>query len=383
MIHQHVAHAVDIHDTARGEMQDGFLQPRRAVGVDAAAGRFAFFPHHFAAADRAMFGHAERPALAALAHDAHHFRNHVAAAFHQHTIADLDSQPLDFVFVVQRGARDGDAADVDGLQVRHRRQRAGAAHLHFDIFDHGLGLLRGEFEGDGPARRFGGPAESSLLRDGIHLDHDAIDFVRQRLALRLPMPVEFQHVVQVGALGFVRIHLESHLFEALKRFPVGGGIKLAVHQQEVGEVIQAARGGDGGSRARSDPAAALRGLAKRESCCCSRSAFSLSKDFRGMITSPRTSNASSLDLTRSGRERMVRAFSVTSSPTTPSPRVMAWCDAAVAVVRGHGQAVQLQLGDIFIALAAQQRRARAGRTRAVRPHSGRCPGSAWASCAAP
>ena len=67
LVHQHVAHAIDIHDAARGEMRNGFLQPRRAVGIDAAAGRLALFAHDLAAAHRAMLGHAKRPALVALA----------------------------------------------------------------------------------------------------------------------------------------------------------------------------------------------------------------------------------------------------------------------------------------------------------------------------
>jgi len=33
LIHQRIAHAVDIHDGARGEVQHRFLQPRGAVGV--------------------------------------------------------------------------------------------------------------------------------------------------------------------------------------------------------------------------------------------------------------------------------------------------------------------------------------------------------------
>ncbi len=43
--------------------------------------------------------------MRALLDNAHDFRDHVAAALHQHRVADLDAQPRDFVFVVQRGAR--------------------------------------------------------------------------------------------------------------------------------------------------------------------------------------------------------------------------------------------------------------------------------------
>ena len=90
-----------------------------------------------AAAHRALLRHAERLAVGALRLHAHHFGDHVAAALDHHRVADLQAQPLDFVFVVQRGARNRDAAHLHRLQMRHRRERAGAAHLHLDVLDHG------------------------------------------------------------------------------------------------------------------------------------------------------------------------------------------------------------------------------------------------------
>ena len=110
-----------------------------------------------------------------------------------------------------------------------------------------------------------------------------------------------------------------------------------------------------GSSTRSEPAAALRGLAKRESPCSSRSAFSRSKARRFITVSPRTSKSGEAgSSTRSGSERMVRAFSVTSSPTVPSPRVTAWAKRAVAIMGRHREAVQLQFGDVAECGAAQQ-----------------------------
>jgi hypothetical protein len=111
LIHQRLAHAIDIHHAARGEMQNRLLEPRRAVDVDAAAGGLALFAHHRAAANRARFGHAERLAHGALRADPHHLGNHVAAALDDHLVADLQAQPLDLVFIVQRGAGHGHAAD--------------------------------------------------------------------------------------------------------------------------------------------------------------------------------------------------------------------------------------------------------------------------------
>ena len=53
-------------------------------------------------------------------------------------------------------------------------------------------------------------------------------------------------------------------------------------------------------------------------------------------------------------ERMVRAFSVTSSPTSPSPRVSACASLPLAIVHGHGKPVQLQLGDVGELFLAQK-----------------------------
>ena len=68
-------------------------------------------------------------AVFALLHHLQHVRNHFAGALDQHGVANVQSQPLDLVHIVQRGAADGDAADLHRLEKRHRRQRARAPDL--------------------------------------------------------------------------------------------------------------------------------------------------------------------------------------------------------------------------------------------------------------
>ena len=46
----------------------------------------------------------------------HHFRNHIAAALDLDPVADLYSEPLDLIHVVQRGARNRRAANRNRLQ---------------------------------------------------------------------------------------------------------------------------------------------------------------------------------------------------------------------------------------------------------------------------
>ena len=80
-----------------------------------------------------------------------------------------------------------------------------------------------------------------------------------------------------------------------------------------------------GSFWRSEPAAALRGLANGFSPASTSRAFSSSKRSIGKKTSPRTSTRSGTrsPLSRSGMSAMVRTFGVMSSPVRPSPRVAA------------------------------------------------------------
>ena len=76
-----------------------------------------------------------------------------------------------------------------------------------------------------------------------------------------------------------------------------------------------------GSCWRMDPAAALRGLASNGSPLTSRCALTDSNDSWDIYTSPRTIKRAGAFSSFCGRFRNVLKFSVTSSPTVPSPLV--------------------------------------------------------------
>ena len=83
-----------------------------------------------------------------------------------------------------------------------------------------------------------------------------------------------------------------------------------------------------GSFWRSEPAAALRGLANSGLPASAIDSLSRSKASPGRNTSPRTSTSSgtgnsSVAVSRVGMPSMVRTLGVTSSPVRPSPRVRA------------------------------------------------------------
>ena len=65
----------------------------------------------------------------------------------------------------------------------------------------------------------------------------------------------------------------------------------------------------------------MRGFLKGCSPASSWASTTRSKLFTGIYTSPRTSSRGSCSGSRRGTERMVRMFSLTSSPVKPLPRV--------------------------------------------------------------
>src|SRR5262249_10069187 len=138
---------------------------------------------HLTAAHRAMSRNLKRPPARALRVDADYFWNHVSRALNHHRIAHLQTEPGDLVFIVQGGARYLDPADLDRCEPRDRRQGSGAANLYIDVLNRGDCLPRGIFECNGPARRFRRETKPDLLLDRVHFDDDAVDLVRQIVAL--------------------------------------------------------------------------------------------------------------------------------------------------------------------------------------------------------
>ena len=83
-----------------------------------------------------------------------------------------------------------------------------------------------------------------------------------------------------------------------------------------------------GSFCRSEPAAALRGLANGALSSATSDSFSFANSSTAKNTSPRTSRVlgsgcSSVAVSRRGMTAMVATLAVTSSPNRPSPRVAA------------------------------------------------------------
>ena len=181
-----VAEAFDVHDAARGEVEELFVEAGGAAGVDAAPVDFAFGADEFAAGSAGSAWGRRFPAC----------RAGVLASSTTSVILGMTSPPRSTetkspmrtprraissglwsvarVTVVPPMKTGASAATGVTLPVRPTWKRTS-----FELRDAGA---RGELVGDGPARGLAGEAEAALLGDGVDLDDDAVDLVAEGVA---------------------------------------------------------------------------------------------------------------------------------------------------------------------------------------------------------
>ncbi len=102
--------------------------------------------------------------------------NDFARFFDDDAVVDADVFALNFVLVVEGGAFDGGASELNGLKFGNGGEDAGAAHLNRNIEQGGFGLFGLIFVGDGPAGAFGGGAEAFVEVALVDFDHSTVHF---------------------------------------------------------------------------------------------------------------------------------------------------------------------------------------------------------------
>ena len=188
-----------------------------------------------------------------------------------------------------------------------------------------------------------------LHRERVDLHDDAVDLVRQRRALLAHPPALGEHAVDRVVDARQRVDREPALAQPVERRVVRVELDALERADRVAPERQRALRRDfAGSSCRSEPAAVLRGFMYTGSPCSARSSLSRAKAAVGRYTSPRTSTSAGGDGSSitSGSTRTVRRFAVTSSPTSPLPRVAPSVKRAVAVDQGDREPVDLGLGDV-------------------------------------
>ncbi len=248
-----VAQAFDVHHAPAREVANRFLALGGAgQAAGAACYRLAFLAHHVRAAYRTPgWQHVLRRfrRRTAFQHHAQHLGNHVAGAAHDHGVAHAHVLAPHFVFVVQRGVGDGDAADRYRHQARHRGDGAGTAHLHLDRLHRGQCFFGGEFMGQREARRTRDETERALVFQPVDFIDHAVDLVRQRLAARADVVVKIQQAVAAGDHGALFRDRQAETVKPVQhprmRFGHVGAHRAQLELADaVSEEAQAARAGD-------------------------------------------------------------------------------------------------------------------------------------------
>ena len=107
-------------------------------------------------------------------HDREDLGDDLAGLLDAHRVAFADVLAGDLGGVVQGRAGDGRTREEDRLQFGDRRDHAGAADLHADRAQGGLGLVGREFERHGPVRELARRAGPALVFEAVDLHDGAV-----------------------------------------------------------------------------------------------------------------------------------------------------------------------------------------------------------------
>jgi len=161
-------------------MQQAFAQLGRTLCIHAAMVCFSGGAQNFPAAFRTMAGELEGARSARVIfvrHDFDDLGDHIPATLDQYPVADLDSEPIDLVLIVQGGAFHRSPPDRDRPQRRKRREFAGAPYEH--VFFVADTEMTGTMVPD--------EVNVYLFRDGFHLLFPMRGKNHWRIAGILPM----------------------------------------------------------------------------------------------------------------------------------------------------------------------------------------------------
>jgi len=242
LVDELLAQAFDVHRAPARVVQQRLLalrgteQPAGAAVLDA-----ALLAPDVAAAHRAVARHAEvrHVVIARAGHAAHHLGDHVAGTAHDDRVAHAHALAPQLEQVVQRRVADRRAADEHRFQLGHRRQLAGAAHLHLDAVEPRHLLLRRVLVRDRPARLARHEAQLLLQVDAVDLVDHAVDVERQLVAqLRDALVVGHQPLRAMHHRAQV-VHRHAEGGDRIQRRAVRGRRVPALgHAQPVGVEAQ-------------------------------------------------------------------------------------------------------------------------------------------------
>ena len=214
--------------------------------------------------------------------------------------------------VVQGGHLDRRAGDDDRLHHAVRRDPAGAPDVDPDVEQLGGDLLGRVLERDRPPRRPRRRAEPALQRDLVDLDHHAVDLVLDVVPVLAVVVDVLLHAGQVVDDPVPVADRQPPAAQRVVRPRTAGPARSPSRAPTPCTTIRSGRlAVTRGSFCRSEPAAALRGLANGALPASTSEALSAAKPSTGKKTSPRTSSSAGTSVARaagSGPSSRVRTL---------------------------------------------------------------------------
>ena len=191
----------------------------------------------------------ERRARALLGH-AEDLRDDLAGLLDQHAIAAAEAEPLRPDPSCGPTRATTVVPDTStGSSIGDRRDRAGAADVRLEVAQDRRDLARRELVGDRPARKLRRRAERGALREVVDLDDEAVDLVRQLVALVLPLMHRSDQRVPVARRCVVRRDRQAEPADVVERREVAARVARRRRRPRRGSCASAA------SRPRADPSA--------------------------------------------------------------------------------------------------------------------------------
>ena len=141
---------------------------------------------------------------------------------------------------MQRSARHHRASHRHGHQLCHRREFAGASHLHRNVAQQRGFFLGREFESNGPTRRTGRETHGVLLVKVVHLHHHAVNVVGKRIATLQRIDAKIAYFLGFCAQLHIGIHMKTRRTQPLQQLPLAAHIKRALVGNGVHERCQIA-----------------------------------------------------------------------------------------------------------------------------------------------
>ena len=315
------AETINIHGVPGCKMDDVAQGLCRAFRVDAAQRCFIFQMYHRGPAGWAEFRHLIGLCIFLMMRYADDFRNDIPGLPHLNGVPDAQTQLVDEILIVKGRPRHSGAREEYRIKTRRRRQDTGTAHSNFNAAQGRFLDFRRIFEGNRPARKFVGGTHQIPLSKIVDLDDRAVHIKVQTGTVLTDLFDLRNGILNVVDDVVPRRHRQAQTLQIIQTLGMGRQLLPADLLHIEHKDGKAAASGDLCVFLPQGPCCRIPRVLEGRCPWISCSAQRCRNASWGIYTSPRTSRNSGAFFRVLGIFLMARTLAVTSSPTTPSPRV--------------------------------------------------------------